>query len=656
MRTIAARRAASSVCSVSRGQSAHRPLATSSSSVVTRCRPVTRTCATAALGVWQSGIISCHVCNDIQQIPFVFLQAGTTWTDSVTRLATYDMTLAAGSWMTSAGTGFSNDCLSPKNALYAIDLTKLPENCGVGAINVQQSTNSALSATKTAAVNRGELAAFCIACQPGYARYVMSVDASETQLPYQHASCVQIDNCAVSTWFNFCSRCAVGFVYPYLTSSGVQYNRCVPFPKDQSCMAADAADPLNLFCKYCLPGYSLNQDGVCEQLDPPNCQSGKFQWSVGVPRVDLATSLYLFPSGRGCTSCASGFTAVKATANTFVCGISSYLAGGDYATVTNFVRNCNQYGISSAGLIVCLLCVNGYVVSTDGRQCYAVESLPNCVQASTSTNCAVCLNGYVLVNQACQLQSILNCISYVQSVSSTQQVCTQCASGFFLYSNTCSAGSIANCVSYLGSATSCSACATGFQLIYTSEGVPYCYPLPPSMNCVTFHNGLFQNGVLACNQCSRDSPFFTTTTLGASESPSVCLPHQLINNCTSYSTATIPGFSSFQCLTCADGYFLSNKACVRRTTNITNCLTYSTSSNTCVKCADNFYLASSNTQCMPFPVGLNYCRTYVSTTQCGGVRDRLLLQQYRRKLHGCPRPVPDTQLLVLRLVPDLYPV
>lgn len=574
----------------------------------------------SGVSFWISSFLSCHICTDISQIPFIFVAAGTTFTDYTMNLATYDVTLAAGSWTTPTSGGFTVNCLSPKNPLYAIDLTKLPANCGIGLINVQNANNLATSSSLLISVNRANIAAVCIGCQAGYSQAATPTDSAPTPLlvPQMVGQCIIIQNCLSSTWFNYCSVCANTFVWAYLPTTGAQFNICISYPADINCLAANIINPLSPVCIYCKAGYSINLDGVCEQIAPPNCNTGQFLLSMVLPRVDFALSLYLFPLGKGCVSCNTGFISVKMMSDVYVCVTSTYLSSGNFVTGTKFIINCNQYGIANNAVVMCVLCVNGFVVSLDGTTCFANTALANCLQASSSNICANCAGGYVLVNNACPAQSILNCVSYVKSTASTQQVCISCASGYFLSNNNCLPGLIFNCANYASTATSCVGCSVGYQLVYTINNLPYCYPLPASLNCVQFIPESFQAGVLKCLTCATTDGFYRTTALASNDFPNVCLSFLPISNCTQYAVSTTASFSSFNCLNCSTGMVVSNNLCVQRTVLVANCSVYNPISNLCVQCNPQYFLAASNTQCQSFPIGLNYCRVYLNQNTCSG--------------------------------------
>lgn len=598
--------------------------ASSTFSFITSCSKMTTCNSNVQLSgnpLWITKLLSCHICTDISQIPFIFLSSGTSFVNYGHSLATYDLTLTPGTWTTSRVTGLIMNCLSPKNSLFQVDLTKLPLNCGVGMVNVQSSTSSSTSASLLTSANRANLAALCIACQPGFSSNgIIPTDnvSSPTTIPQMIGQCNTITNCLSSNWFNYCSNCASTFVYAYTVSSGIQYNMCISFSADSNCLAANIINPLVPVCAFCKIGYSINQDGVCELFSPPNCQSNMFSIVNTIIRVDFSSALYLFPQGKGCVSCISNFVSVKMIGDIYVCVASSYLSAGNLVSNTKFIINCNQYGIQQNSQVICVLCINGFVVSSSGNSCFPNTALANCIQALSSSTCTVCGSGFILVSGNCRLPSILNCAIYGPSGSGTIQICNACSAGFYLFNNACLPGVISNCATYGSTATACFICSAGYQLVTSLDNLPYCYSLLPALSCNYYEPIRFQSGVLKCQTCASSTSYYLSNTVASNDPMSVCINFQAITNCTAYNISGRPGFSNFKCLNCSSGFKLINNQCIQRTVNVTNCLLYSLSSDLCVQCSQTYFLSTDATQCLPNPVGLNFCRVYLNQNTCSG--------------------------------------
>lgn len=565
-----------------------------------------------------NSLASCHKCIELTKIPFVFVSAGTTYTNDALAVKSYDMSLV--SPKTAVTGGVTVDCINPTSTVFTYKLSNLPTNCAIGLINIEAGTRNNDDASKSTGVDRAKIGAFCVACAPGY-KPGKAMDNAATPVLVKHMvpSCTAISNCRSSSWFNYCSQCQDGFVFAYTSTTGVQYDSCVQYSTDPFCFAADITNPLAYTCMYCLKGYMKNADGFCIRRNPPKCKEGRFVSKLTFPRIDFHTMLYLQPEGEGCTECETGYTAVQLVNNNLICTQSSYVAANKFPAVTAFIPNCKIYSVDSTNKVYCSVCKSDYVIDTSMLICNPNTNLKNCAESFSLSVCNKCNTGYVNVAGKCEARKILRCKTYVESRDSTSQVCTQCDDGYYLKKPDCVQGTVRNCKTYGDSPDKCIVCLPGFHLIYNLEKKSYCYPIDPTLNCKSFSISNFDQGVLFCTACTTNQ--FVLTAPKSTDSLSICMPFQAIENCLEYQTGKQVTYSTFNCTKCLSDYFVKDNSCQRRTVTIKDCLEYDPDAELCITCGNRFFLSADRSSCSPYPAGIDGCRLYSGSSECIGCKN-----------------------------------
>lgn len=545
-----------------------------------------------------------------------------------------------------------------------------------------------ITAITTTGVNVASLAvkATCLACganfYPTYLTQTSPTNAGTTFLTTARvpnfivASCVPSANCdtSVITQFNSCGRCrsdlensAVPAYYAFIDFT---LSNCYQVTT-QNCFMVQASGFSNSattnICSVCKAGFFRNLDNICEVYQVPNQSTSTglfvnaYYTSSIYPNVAGAALPFIVPATTvadaliirltyllsfkqslyGVTSCSSGYTQAPATTwAPRVCVWSSYIYNntGNFPSSSNFVNNCVRYNVTIvSGKNVCGACTSGWVPTTDGLSCVASGSLPNCAFSQTGSNsglCYQCLPTFMNVNGVCVNSTINNCATYVNNLWSFTTPgslqCASCINGFVLSSDflSCSPGSVLNCIVYnQGQPTQCNTCTNGFVLL-TLSTVFYCYPIPPSLNCVLLQDTSSTSGAnlatISCANCVTNSlQVFGTRTWNSlgltSQAQTLCMPFNLINNCIVYDQSnTIIRSNSFNCLQCAQGFWFSaaNSTCSPRFNNPSQCTSFSNSSDTCSACSIGSFLSADGTQCINFPNGIFNCNQYSSATTC----------------------------------------
>ena len=119
-----------------------------------------------------------------------------------------------------------------------------------------------------------------------------------------------IDNCHFSNWFNSCSDCDQGFTWSFTQSNGINYGSCISKSFDLHCLIVDVSQLDSLKCKFCEKGFSLNKDGVCESLHPPECIS-EFTIDNKFDSTTINLGFYLYPKGAACHQCTPNYFPVS---------------------------------------------------------------------------------------------------------------------------------------------------------------------------------------------------------------------------------------------------------------------------------------------------------------------------------------------------------
>lgn len=174
--------------------------------------------------IWRK-LFSCFKCKAFHQIPFIALMPTTL--DNPMPESFVPFQLRRLDWTSNPNFELLNiNCLYQNSYSFGYDesnqsLFQMPENCGLGVINLAYSDGNAKG-------NKGsddsKLALYCAACMPGFK------SQSHKAFPFIKVSCIPIENCrAEGTWFNYCSQCESDFVHLYdLTNNNIYYDQCIP--------------------------------------------------------------------------------------------------------------------------------------------------------------------------------------------------------------------------------------------------------------------------------------------------------------------------------------------------------------------------------------------------------------------------------------------
>lgn len=612
----------------------------------------------ALKSTWET-FFTCHSCS-AGLVPFVALSfsAGVMPTLKTFVLApatgqTYGVASVAAA---PNGGGTVVNCLSvdSESALnLGINPTKFnfPKNCGLGVINVG-GTGDASESAGIAAPNAAKTSVYCTACAPGFAPSQIS-NTAQVLMMY---ACTAIDSCDPSAglnWFNSCSKCLSGYTFDYDdTQKDVVYERCVAYT-DPNCFAStisvgSPAGSNTRRCALCSPGYSLNIDGICELINAPKCVQGQYMLAAGIEVAPVSdrrgTGLFLAPQGPGCYRCDSGFVAMRRVQEEWVCTQSSYLSAGKFAAGSSKLSaNCQNYAYDrTKKLPVCVACVSGFLVASDGA-CLAAAGLQNCDLAAPSTGgsaptCERCRSGFANISGVCQAKSIDNCLTYIEGPKVTSASCGQCAPGYFPSAGGCVAGSVQNC-KILTADRTCAVCMAGYSLANVQGGASYCFRISPELNCANLGSKLDVN-VAECSVCQ---PGYFPSTLAAAFNRTICLEISPSPNCQSFNVSSTLSGSTLLCAKCVDGFYLdSNARCQPRLVTPRNCVGYDFQSDKCSACLPGFFVDKDGSVCVAFPIGIKGCSAYFNATVCTSCGESLYL--FNNTCVAVDKPIPNCKL------------
>lgn len=491
----------------------------------------------------------------------------------------------------------SNDCSQCNSGYFVFSgrCFQIPDNC----------------ANPTVANN----AAVCSGCKGGFF--------------LQSGGCLaqNVANCRTYTSVNSndCSECLTGFNLSNNVCTAVsnqipncktqQQNTCTAcddkyYLDNNACVAQNVSNCLlhypnvNL-CQTCAPDYT-QVAGLC-QKNPANCLT-----------IDT------IPGGLICSYCKSGFylsnssclTQSISNCATFLNNVNqcSSCANG-YALLNNVCylvpAKCVKIALSGETTI-CSECVRGFYPDTNGV--CAFQDVPNCAIYLVNVNkCQICIPPY-------QANAAGTCdiIPKIENCSSQQgTVCLYCAAKYYLQDNACLLQQIPHCATFVSNENICLSCDSGFSLFANG-----CWTNPP--NCSGY---VFASGVVYCSGCVEN--FFLEN--GA------CKP-QTVENCRTFATGSNvctecqPNYVLFQgfcyltpancltvgfstngvvCQTCNSGYQVVNGACMPGV--VANCIAFD-NKGVCTKCDTKYYLESDGTcklqnlpHCITFVENTNFC-------------------------------------------------
>ena len=496
-----------------------------------------------------------------------------------------------------------------------------PSNCALLLYRIDREPKTDLLAN--------EPTIYCIACAPGYR--VAERGAIDEDIDVVR-KCEPIEYCRVSSWYNYCSECLDGSVYRFDPDTKlVQFDHCV-MPTKPNCHAA----LVNGDCAVCLPGFSINDEGFCEDLNFANCSGSTFLSRSPVfggthtapDYFDLSLGLFLHGRSNigsrryGCSQCEQDFIAVRGLPSLGHCVQSSYVQGGKFNRLA-FIDNCLQFGWDYAERThVCRKCIPGFMPNFSGSQC--VRKLDYCLRGSANGNvfCHLCQSGFTLLDGRCVLNDIKNCLDF--AVSNGALFCSHCADGYYLYGGKfCFKGKVDYCLQYANNQPAkCLKCAHEHAVFRTQLGETVCVPFP-EQNC-KFWDPLASNGRFECAECENG---FYTTDVSADSKTELCFGPLTIEHCAKIDVnLDSADLLNFKCVTCETGYYRadSDSACLLLD-KVDLCSEYSTESNRCLQCEDAHYLDYAGKTCTAIPAGIFGCQLYRSTDECRQCKPNMYL-------------------------------
>jgi hypothetical protein len=507
---------------------------------------------------------------------------------------------------------------------YAEDFkVTYPEFCVFLLYRIDQNPNEDLTGNNPTV--------YCISCQKGYRIELRGSHADDIDVVRK---CSLIDNCDQSVWYNYCSLCLEGFVYRFDTDTKIiRYDYCIAAPEDETnCFAAIE----NGVCVTCKKGFSINDEGKCEDFNFANCEASTFlsrnqlyQGKITSPLIyDFSNVLYFHGQDNlgslrfGCSKCTGDYIGVKGLKSYGHCVESSYVQKGQFNEL-KFVKNCLQFGWDYDNLKhVCRQCIPGFMPNFTGTKC--VERLNYCLRASANGEkfCDLCQVGFTLINNQCVQNDITNCIEF--GVEQNALVCNKCANEYYLYNKKfCLQGRVENCLEYFENQPGkCQLCKAEYAIFNIQTGDSLCVPFF-GQNCDlwTPEN---TNGNFECSACQ--SNYFVDNYSSGFKS-GLCFGPLQIENCSKVVVSISSGNDlSYECETCDTGYYKYNSGTACLTLDkVDYCSTFSTDENRCLECESNYFLNYSGKICYPYPEGIFGCELYRSSTECRKCKSNMYL-------------------------------
>ena len=412
----------------------------------------------------------------------------------------------------------------------------------------------------------------CAACNPGY-----YLDQTTFRCVVV-ANANIIANCLYYTATQTCSLCNTG---RYISSG-----QCV------------AATTIVSDCNY----YSEN--GKCAQ-----CNTGFiFQHTLDVC-VKIPNNLNcLTYTHVNCTTCSTGFIynrnnhALVYSSDTGSYNLlrhlieASTLWGGLSVCRPIEAQNCKSQNVFNE----CVSCNDGFYFKNKLCVAFPVNPIANCHVYTTATSCSTCVEFMYPINPSTCVNNtiIAKCIRY--SASATSNTCMECEKDYFLNANACAIRvnslAIADCIETVIAEDKCKTCAAGTTL--TTDGLAC---LRSVLNCKEYVDSTKDTTNLICSQCN-DEWYITLVVNNI-----VCVKGT-VANCLLYNNGGTTAVQNI-CLTCKNGFYLSNKLCVAHTA-VAKCTTYSqTEANVCTSCEVGHFPFHLTTNCVATTVIVN-CRIY----------------------------------------------
>ena len=267
-------------------------------------------------------------------------------------------------------------------------------------------------------------------------------------------------------------------------------------------------------------------------------------------------------------------------------------------------RDCTlcPIGKYSDGTFECRECSQGYYTATAGSTTCTLCEVGNKCNDGIKTQC---LPGSYQNNSG---QTTCNtCPAGTCQPNSGQSTCTNCSTGYYQNETgqttckTCSSKTL-NCAECVATNGTCTRCNSGYYLAANKT----CQPCPANGQCtngntISCNAGYYLSGT-TCIIC----PNGKYSTGGATS----CLTSTVISQCTTYSK------TSNACSACNSGYHISGGKCVSDCTCSNGTCTASSGSS-CGSCNAGYYL--SNGSCVRCPAGSACSGGTAGKKSCGGL-------------------------------------
>ncbi|KAL4489343.1 hypothetical protein ABPG72_018998 [Tetrahymena utriculariae] len=453
----------------------------------------------------------------------------------------------------------------------------------------------------------------CLSCFDGF--YLSNNQCLPCQSP--------CSTCQISS--NNCLACLKDYIYQQQTNS------CSPIC-DNSCKACNL--PKNRSsCQQCYDGFYLNNNNSCQICQPPcqNCVQNANTCSSCIQNYTLNVSqnscspicdqscltcnqpnnssaclscidgFYLFQnqclnclspcatcltSSSNCLSCIENYTFIQSQNNcTPNCDPScktcssqnnnqSCLSCNDgFYLINNYCMQCQSPCLTCINQQDnCLSCPENFILDIQNNQCSPIcdQTCKTCLLPINSNSCLSCYGGFFLSNSQC-----LPCIPPCQTCKNSQKNCLSCEVGYNYNSltNQCDPICDQTCqsCSLPYNKNACFSCFDGNFLLNNQ-----CIPCqPPCVNCSSLNT---------CLSCQNNYIYKSDT-----NSCTLICP----NPCTSCQMSEL---KVIQCLSCFDGFFMSQYQCMACQNA---CKTCETKQTNCLSCFENYTYNPSLNLCVP---------------------------------------------------------
>ena len=341
-------------------------------------------------------------------------------------------------------------------------------------------------------------------------------------------------------------------------------------------------------------------------------------------RLSYIALAFLFLVSSLVSQCTDGcLRCDKLDENSAICDICDspgfYVPFGTGLCLKLEIENCEVPTVDRS-VSKCVRCVKEHIFDTTTNQCKKVANLiENCERYDSSADCQECAPGFYLTAATCTAVPTDNLITNCLGYNSDATACLYCNSGFYLNqkTSTCDAvTAVDNCMAY--TQNECLACSSGYlkndnyklSLSYDSafmQQVVFAQVNESEGNVMVVNaslNNCQKTSVLNCDtfetfdKCTVCSSGYFLAEAGTQ---CILLPQEPIKNCLTYSDATT-------CLTCVNATYKSGSDCLASTV-VSDCESYSQTSDACVTCSYGFYLSGSTCTARVNTLDSNQCQT-----------------------------------------------